>query len=325
MIFYSLQEMLWIVLAALVIDFAVGDPKRPVHPVIHIGRLVRLLESRLRKAADTARTSRLKGAALALTTTCCAFLVIWAFAEGARFIHPWLGYAVHAWFLSTTIAVRGLGAAAIAVYRPLAAGDLSVAREKVGQIVGRDTTQASEKEIVRAAVETVAENTVDAVVAPLFFGLLGAAPLAMFYRAANTLDSMVGYKNEKYVHFGWASARLDDLWNWVPARITGILMPLVVFLQRGPSAALRAIRAIVVFARRHPSPNGGIPESAAAGALGVELGGTNRYGDVVSDRAKLGWPFRELHRKDIVRIVKLLYGVAVMIGGGLLCVAWAIS
>src|SRR5690606_18132144 len=138
------------------------------------------------------------------------------------------------------------------------------------------------------------------------------------YRAANTLDSMVGYKNDKYLEFGWASARLDDVLNYVPARLTGFLM-LVVFLFSRSWSARRAFRSIREFASRHPSPNSGIPESAAAGAIGIELGGVNRYGDVVSERARLGWPLRERNRDDIVQTVRICYGVSYLTAGGILC------
>src|SRR5690606_11356227 len=143
--------------------------------------------------------------------TCTSFAVVWGCCQALAWVHPWLGYAAHTWLIATTIAVKGLKDAAMLVYKPLAEGDLSDARKYVGYIVGRDTDELSEAEVSRAAVETVAENTVDAFVSPIVFALLGGAPLAMLYRATNTLDSMVGYKNEKYLYFGWASARLDDV------------------------------------------------------------------------------------------------------------------
>ncbi|UUZ80883.1 adenosylcobinamide-phosphate synthase CbiB [Paenibacillus sp. P26] len=237
----------------------------------------------------------------------------------AHAIHPWLGYAVNVWFISTTVAVKGLKDAAMQVYRPLADGNLAEARKYAGYIVSRDTSRLAEPEITRAAVETVAENIVDAVVSPLFYALLGAAPLAMLYRAANTLDSMVGYKNEKYLHFGWASARWDDVMNFVPARIAGLLLVLTAWLTPGADA-VRAARAVLRFARLHPSPNSGIPESAAAGAFGFELGGVNVYHGRVSERARMGWPLRPLEREDIRRTVRMMYGVSYWLAGVLLCV-----
>ena len=237
----------------------------------------------------------------------------------ARSIHAWLGYLVSTWFISTTIAIKGLKDAAYLVYNPLRAGNLADARKYTGYIVGRDTDALDEEELTRAVVETVAENIVDAVIAPLFYALIGGAPLAMLYRASNTLDSMVGYRNDRYRHFGWASARWDDAMNWIPARLTGLLLILVALLQPGLSAK-RAAAAIRRFAHLHPSPNSGIPESAVAGALGIELGGLNVYGGAASERARLGWPLRPRTQQDIVYAVRMLYGVSFVVMGGLLCI-----
>ncbi|WP_223837023.1 adenosylcobinamide-phosphate synthase CbiB [Paenibacillus oceani] len=381
---FSWQETAWMVIAAIVVDWIVGDPRWPTHPVIWIGRLISRLEKRLRSgemkqqvsapkeseessqhiptpqgseqslqhatapresaaseqhanatgeyatpapaavshqaqaAPSDRRRQRLQGVALTVLTVGAAFSVMFAIVKLCLLIHPWLGYAVNVWFISTTIAVKGLKDAAMLVYRPLSEGNMEDARKYVGYIVGRDTTRLDEPEIVRATVETVSENTVDAFVSPIVFALLGGAPLAMLYRAANTLDSMVGYKNAKYLHFGWASARLDDVLNYIPARLTGLMIVCVCAFGKGLSAA-RAAKSIVTFASRHPSPNSGIPESAVAGAIGIELGGLNRYGEVVSDRARMGWPLRERSRGDIVLTIRICYGVSYLAAGGLLC------
>lgn len=357
MIFYSWPEILGMVLAAIAIDWWLGDPRRLPHPVVGIGKLIALLERRLaigpdaategaipigqggatadprigRKAAldqdsasdfqrgkKLANRKRRRGVLLAAIVTLASFAATWAIGALLGRIHPWLGYLAHAWLISTTIAVKGLKDAAMLVYEPIVRGDLATARKHVGYIVGRDTADLDESEVSRAAVETVAENTVDAFVSPILFALLGAAPLAMFYRAANTLDSMVGYKNDKYRDFGWASARLDDVLNYLPARLTGWLLAFAALPRRGMSAS-GALRAVRRFARLHPSPNSGIPESAVAGAIGIQLGGTNRYGSVVSERARMGWANRPLDREDIPRAVRLLYGVSYLIAGGCLC------
>lgn len=301
---------------AVAIDWIIGDPKRIPHPVIAIGRWTAYLEQRLLPR----EAKRLYGTLMTLTVTASSFCVLWGVTALAVWIHPWLGYAAQTWFISTTIAIKGLKDAAMLVYDRLTQGDLPGARQYTSYIVGRDTHELDESELSRATVETVSENIVDAVLSPLFFAWLGAAPLAMLYRAANTLDSMVGYRNDKYLRFGWASARLDDVLNWVPARLTGLLLVMVSALYR-PASPSRAFKAIVAFARLHPSPNSGIPESAVAGALGIQLGGTNRYGEVVSERAKMGWATRALHREDIIHSVRLLYGVSILVAGGLLCAA----
>lgn len=314
--------------AAIFIDWIVGDPKWPTHPVIFIGRWIRWVERKLRnddgKQGEQARKEsavklKAKGALLMLSTVLLSFGVVLVLVLVARSIHEWLGYIVSTWLISTTIAVKGLKDAAYLVYTPLRSGNLVDARKYTGYIVGRDTDHLGEEELTRAVVETVAENIVDAVISPLFYALLGGAPLAMFYRASNTLDSMVGYRNDRYRHFGWASARWDDAMNWIPARLTGLLLVFVALLQPGLSAK-RSAAAIRRFAHLHPSPNSGIPESAVAGALGIELGGLNVYGGAASERSRLGWPLRERTQRDIVLAVRMLYGVSFVVMGGLLCV-----
>ncbi|WP_225947898.1 adenosylcobinamide-phosphate synthase CbiB [Paenibacillus sp. OAS669] len=320
MLFYSWQETAVMLVCAMMIDWCIGDPRWPTHPVIRIGQWIRWVESKLhpegvrRSEAD----ERWRGFLLTVSTLAISFGAMWLLLWAARCIHPWLGYAVNTWFISTTIAIKGLKDAAMKVYVPLMQGRMEEARTYTGYIVGRNTSELDEAELTRATVETVAENTVDAVVSPLMYAFLGAAPLAMLYRAANTLDSMVGYKNEKYLFFGWASARWDDVMNWVPARLTGAFLVLVSAVTSGCSA-LRAAQAIRRFARLHPSPNSGIPESAVAGALGIELGGVNVYHGRISERARMGWPLRERRMDDILNTVRLLYGVSILIAGGLLC------
>lgn len=324
MLLYSWEEALWMALAAIVTDWVVGDPswRWLTHPVVWIGRWIGWLERQLRGAGRPLPPGSLRRRGMALTalTIGLAFALMYVIVWAASWVHPWLGYAVNVWFISTTIAVKGLKQAAMAVYVPLREGRLDEARTFTGYIVGRDTTKLDEPELTRATVETVAENIVDAFVSPVCYALLGGAPLAMLYRATNTLDSMVGYKNDKYLHFGWASARWDDVLNYVPARLAGLLLVLWAYCVPGLSGR-RAAKAVLRFAKLHPSPNSGIPESAAAGALGIELGGVNVYHGRVSERARMGWPLRERGRDDIVRTAGMLYGVSYLMAGGLLICA----
>ncbi|MOA09758.1 cobalamin biosynthesis protein [compost metagenome] len=186
--------------------------------------------------------------------------------------------------------------------------DLPAARRSLGMIVGRDTDDLAQPEIVRGTVETVAENIVDAVVSPLFYALIGGAPLAMAYRAVNTLDSMVGYKNDKYINLGWASARLDDVANFIPARLTALMLIGASWLLKlDARGALRMVRRD---ASSHPSPNSGYPESAVAGALGIRLGGHNSYHGVMSFRAYMGDHTRDMESEDILRTSKLMFLVS---------------
>ncbi|TCZ73769.1 cobalamin biosynthesis protein CobD [Paenibacillus albiflavus] len=323
MLFYSFIEIIWIVIAAILLDLIIGDPSWPTHPVILIGRCISLLEKRLLTSKETVLSSRAKlwrGVMLTVTITIFSGLALWGIVAMAAWIHPWLGYAISVWFIASTIAVKGLKQAAYQVLKPIRSGHMEDARKYTGYIVGRDTKDLPEGELTRAVVETVAENIVDAVISPLFFALLGGAPFAMLYRASNTLDSMVGYRNERYLYFGRASARWDDVMNWIPARLTGVLLLIVALIDRKLSA-VRGFRSIITFARKHPSPNSGIPESAVAGAIGIELGGCNIYGGVVSERARLGWPLRERNADDIVLTVRMLYGTVYVVMGGLLI--WA--
>lgn len=325
MLFYSMSETALMLAAAIALDWIIGDPRWLTHPVIVIGKFIKGFSDWLRRKessrSDTPPSPaqlRMKGILLTTGTVVLSFLAVLAIWVMAQWVHPWLGYAVNVWFISTTIAVKGLRDAALQVYKPLSEGNLPDARKYVGYIVGRDTDTLNEPEIVRATVETVAENTVDAVVSPLVFALLGGAPLAMLYRAANTLDSMVGYKNERFLYFGWASARFDDVLNYIPARITGLLITLYSLFE--PSCSARqAFRSIMRFAHLHPSPNSGIPESAVAGAMGIQLGGTNRYGELLSERAKMGWPGRELERDDILRTNRICFGISLLLMGGMVC------
>jgi adenosylcobinamide-phosphate synthase len=303
------------VLAAYLLDLIIGDPRKIPHPVVIIGKGIDLLEKYLRRWA--APLIGLKAAGVVLTcvivgSTCA---IMWAITAGAARINGWLGLAVSVWFISTTLAVKGLGDAAMEIYTLLCNGDIVEARRKVGWIVGRDTGNLDEGEITRATVETVAENLSDGIIAPLFFAFIGGAPLAMAYKAVNTLDSMVGYKNDKYREFGWASARFDDFCNYIPARLTGFML-LITFVLLGKPVR-QALQVVMRDAPRHPSPNSGIPEAAVAGALGIRLGGINYYGGVESCRAYMGDPREELGKEHIlytVRIMQVTSGLTVLLG-----------
>lgn len=308
-----------IVAAAYVLDRMIGDPRWLPHPVIGMGKLISFVERTIRRYARSAAALRGLGLLLPLIVAGTAYLLTWLVVFWLGQIDAWLAVATEVLLLSTTIASKGLKDAGISVYRELRSGDLPAARASLGMIVGRDTETLDEPEIVRGAVETVAENIVDAIIAPLFYALIGGAPLAMAYRAINTLDSMVGYKNEQYIHLGWASARLDDIANYIPARLTALLLACAAWLQG--QEPLRSLRTVRRDARLHPSPNSGFPEAAVAGALGVRLGGYNVYQGVRSFRAYMGDSLRPLEADDIRRTIALMFlstGLFV-----LLCVAVA--
>ncbi|MBX6353301.1 MAG: cobalamin biosynthesis protein CobD [Thermoflavifilum sp.] len=313
-------------LGALGVDLCVGDPPRLPHPVVLVGRMISALERRWNISALGDARRRVLGACMAVAVLATVLVLSEAILWLAGLCAAWLHFVLALWLSSTTIAWRGLVEAGRDVYRAISRCGLDAGRRAVGRIVGRDTDTLSEPEVVRAAVETLAENIVDAVVSPLLFALVAGAPGALLYRAINTLDSMVGYRNDRFRAFGWASARLDDAANYLPARLTGwLILPLAARVC-GLNAR-QAFRIMRRDARKHPSPNSGFAEAAAAGALGVTLGGLNTYGGVPSLRPRLGEGQRPLEADDIVRMVRLVHAscgltalVAAVWGGGWL---WA--
>lgn len=303
--------MWWQILLAYLLDWLVGDPFSKLHPVALIGRLISFLERWLRRFNLKApHGEKLAGAFLAISVLGIVFIATWGSIKLASAILPILGVAISIGFISTSIASRGLVKSAREVLRALAQGNLSEARRLTGKIVGRDTEHLDKDELIRAVIETVAENTVDAVVAPLFYALLGGAPLAMTYRAINTLDSMIGYKNDEYRHFGWASARLDDIANFIPARMTVVFIPLAAYLLGKDGRA--SWRIIKRDRNNHSSPNSGIPEAGMAGALGIRLGGVNCYRGKIDFHPYLGESKTALALAHINEAVKLCYAVSLL-------------
>lgn len=282
--------------AAIAVDLTVGDPRRLTHPVVLMGRLISALEARLNHGS--ARARRRGGLATVLVTVLGTFVGVWLVCRGLGAIHPWLGLAAELWLISTAVAIKGLGDAGRAVAAPLKQGDLPAARKALSMVVGRDTQTLDEAGIARGAVETVAENTSDGITAPLLFALVGGAPLALAYKAVNTLDSMIGYRTPRYADFGFAAAKLDDATNWLPARLTAMCFCLE---DRG------AWRNTRKDAPRHASPNAGWPEAAMAHRLGVALGGASRYQGVMTHSATLGEPRETLNAGHIDRAIALMH------------------
>ncbi len=311
--------MLWMTVPlAFLLDLAVGDPAALPHPVKIIGRAITGLENRLRIWTGTNCRERVAGMVLALVIPFGAWAATWVLCYLAGRIHSAAGILVSAWLISTTISARGLVEVGNSVYQHLQRGDHAEARKVVDGIVGRDTGTMDETQMIRATVETMSENIVDGVVAPILFAFLGGAPLGMAYRAINTLDSMVGYRNERYLYFGWASARLDDLANYIPARISGAFI--VIAAAALGYRAGSAMRTIASDSRQHPSPNSGIPEAGVAGALGIQLGGTNYYEGIPSVRPRLGAAITTLTSENIKQVARLIYaaGTLAVVSGSVL-------
>lgn len=288
------------IVIALFLDRLIGDPRSWPHPVKWFGALIALLD---RKWNDGSRRFE-KGLTMLVVvlfiTGVCSF---GALALAAR-IHPIALICLEAVMIWASIAPRSLKEAGMDVYRPLITGDMKEARHKLSWIVGRDTEKLDESEITRGAVETVAENTSDGVIAPLFWAMIGGGGAALLYRAVNTCDSMVGYKNERYERFGTASARFDDIVNFIPARITGLL--LIAAAQKPAALKRYAWNIMRRDAKKHPSPNSGWCEAAVAGLLEIELGGLNTYKGVVSDRARMGEALKPRRAEHIIEAAKLM-------------------
>jgi adenosylcobinamide-phosphate synthase len=293
----------YILITAIILDLLLGDPRWLPHPVVGIGRMILTQEKILRRLIRNERTG---GVLLLVSVVGATSLITYLLLKGANAAGPYLGSALASILAWTCLAARSLHGESQLVAGRLIAGDLEGAREYLSRIVGRDTDGLDEPEIWRALVETVAENSSDGIIAPLFYLMIGGPVLGLAYKAVNTLDSMVGYKNEKYIDFGRASARFDDLANWLPARLTGLLMAVA-----APFVGLSAAGAFTMMVRdggNHSSPNSGIPEAATAGALGVRLGGTNRYFGKPVEKPTIGDPLRELSRESYRGAIRLMYG-----------------
>ena len=298
------------IITAYFLDLIIGDPYWLPHPVRIIGKVIEYLARVLRKNNQNQRAEKIKGIFLTVITVGLSYYIIYFLIYIAGIISPGLKFAFSSSFIFTTLSTKNLGEEAFSVYRALKENNLELARERVSRIVGRDTRDLDENGIVRATVETVAENTVDGIISPLFYAVLGGAPLAMAYKAVNTLDSMVGYKNEKYLYFGWFSAKLDDLANYLPARISVLLIPVASLMLR--QRGLAALRAIFRDGKKSPSPNAGIPEAGFAGALGIQLGGVNFYQGVEEYRPVLGEKLKRKSSKDILQAIRLSYTVSTL-------------
>lgn len=289
-------------LGAVLLDLIAGDPRWLPHPVVGIGRLIRWLETVLRHVVPN---ERLAGMLLLLVTVSASAGVVSMVLHMASWIHPLASDVTGMIIGYTCLASRSLHVESSLVARALERGDLPAARSALAMIVGRDTEVLEEPDIWRGTVETVAENSSDGVIAPLFFLMLGGPVLAIAYKAVNTLDSMVGYKNARYLSFGWASARLDDVCNWLPSRLTGVLM-----VAASPFAGFSCRNAWKIMLRdgkNHASPNSGVPEAAAAGALGVMLGGVNRYFGKEVVKPTIGDPLNPLDARAWKGAVRLMY------------------
>jgi len=296
--------------AAFLLDCIAGDPYWFPHPVRIIGFYISRFESFARKITGSDKGLFIMGLLLAFSAPILSYAAVYAILGAAAHAGRFAYYVVNMIILYTCLAPKCLSKEALIIQRALQQGDIAKSRKLLSFIVGRDTENLDERGIAKAVVETVAENTSDGVIAPLFYMVLGGAPLAMAYKAINTLDSMVGYKNDRYMNFGKASALMDDAANYIPARLTGLFMVVAAWiLGFDYKGSFRILRRDC---RKHSSPNSGYPEAAAAGALGIQLGGNNSYFGKLVSKPTIGDDGRVIGSDDIYASVKLMYGASVL-------------
>jgi adenosylcobinamide-phosphate synthase len=315
-----------VLLLAAGLDYIIGDPWGWPHPVRVMGWVITYFTQFALKQWNSPLNRRWAGIALGVGLIITSGLAGWLIVRGARWLHPLLSIGVESILLASCFAGRSLRSAAVEVLQPLTTGHLAEARSKLSQYVGRDTEKLTEAEILRAVLETVTENATDGVTAPLFYAIVGAflpgvgsVPLALAYKAASTLDSMVGYRVEPYTDLGWFSAKLEDVLTWLPCRLTVITLAL---LSGKPKEVWRLC---LRDATKDPSPNSGWSECAYAAILGVQLGGTNWYQGVAKDKPLLGDPVYPITPDKIYQALQLTrycfliwLGVAITFGTTLL-------
>ena len=296
----------WAVLGGFVLDALFGDPAWLPHPVVYMGKAISKLEKFLRpRLPKTPQGELLGGAIVAFCLPVGTFLLTGLVCWGAARLHPLLGLTVQMFWCGQALAARGLVQESTNVYKELKKPDLPGARKAVSRIVGRDTAELTAEGVTKAAVETVAENASDGVIAPLLYMLVGGAPLALTYKAINTMDSMLGYKNEKYLYFGRVPAKLDDVANYIPSRLAALLwVAAAAFTHNDAKGAWKIWRRD---RRRHASPNSAQTESACAGALGVQLAGPAYYFGQYYPKLTIGDALRPIEPEDILRANRMMY------------------
>ena len=299
------------IIAGFILDLIFGDPHWLPHPICLIGNLIGFIERNLRPRLEPNKGALLLGGALmVIIVLVISFVVPMAILLAAGMVSPWLAFALETLMCYQIFATKCLRDESMKVYTALHNHDLADARVKLSWIVGRDTQNLDEEEITKGAVETVAENTADGIIAPMFYMFLGGVPLAFLYKGINTMDSMVGYKNDKFLYFGRCAAKLDDLANLLPARITGLIMIGAAFVL-----GLDGKNAWKIFWRdryNHLSPNSAMTESVTAGALNIQLGGDHFYFGKLVHKDTIGDDIRPVCPEDIVKTNRLLYMTAVL-------------
>lgn len=289
---------------AIIIDWIIGDPYSFPHPTIYMGKVIKFLENKGREIIKDEKKLKSYGLFIVIVLCFLSFgipYIILKLISHYKIIY----HIINVFFLWTTIAARCLHKEGKKIHDDLIKDDIESSRLHLSYIVGRNTEGLNEKEVIRADIETVAENTADGVIAPLFYAALGGAPLAMLYKAINTMDSMLGYMNEKYRYIGYFPAKIDDVFNYIPARITGALMCLVSPLVKG--SIKHSFKIMIRDRKNHKSPNCAYPEGAVAGALNIKLGGANNYFGKIVEKPTIGDAKIELKSIHIIDTIKIMY------------------
>lgn len=297
-------------IAAYVLDLILGDPHGHLHPVRLIGNLILNIENKLRKKCKSQNNELKAGVILWSVVVSISFLIPLIIVLVAKQINLYLGFIIEVILSYYILAAKSLKDESMKVYTALKSKNIMEARKYLSYIVGRDVDKLDEKSIVKAAVETVAENTSDGVIAPMLFIMIGGAPLGYLYKAVNTLDSMVGYKNEKYINLGKFSAKADDVFNYIPARLSAIIMISAAFVLKYDYK-----NAIKIYKRdryNHKSPNSAHTESVCAGALRIMLGGSSYYKGILVDKPAIGDELRQAETEDIQRANTLMYATSLL-------------
>ncbi|WP_251860122.1 adenosylcobinamide-phosphate synthase CbiB [Clostridium sp. Marseille-Q2269] len=292
------------IIIAVIIDWIIGDPYWFPHPVIYIGKLISFLEKKFRGKAKKEESLKCYGELIVIIVCIISFLIPYVLLKIFNF-NFYIYHGLNILIIWTTLAARCLHEEAIKIYNALHKENVEDARVRLSYIVGRETKDLVENEIIRADVETVAENASDGIIAPLFYAIIGGAPLAMMYKGVNTMDSMLGYLNDKYRYIGRFPAKVDDFFNFIPARLTGILMCIASPLVGGNP--FKSFKIMIRDRKNHKSPNCAYPEGATAAALRIQLGGNNVYFGEVVEKPTIGDKIKELSPIHIKHGIKLMY------------------
>lgn len=312
---------MFLLIYSYIADLLFGDPEYFPHPVRGMGRLINLLDKRLRKRS-VFWIERIKGLILTFIVIGISIGFAYLFIELPKRLNPFLGSLAWIYLGYTTLSIKDLQAKTKAILKEIKNGSIVGARKNLSKIVGRDTQTLSKDKIITATIESVAENTNDGIVGPLFYLALGGPVLAIAYKAINTVDSMIGYKNEKYLHFGWFAAKLDDIANFIPARISGFLIALSSAISGKKIVA--SFKTMLKDGRKHPSPNSGISEAAMAGALGMRLGGPSSYQGRVLEKPFLGEEKRNIQPSFITEALTISFIASILMVSIGIALKWLI-